>query len=81
MADRGVRLDWVALAVGLLALAASGLTLLAQAGAVEVDGLLVLGRAWLVLGLVGLGAAVRQLVQARSDGTPSERTTSDGTSE
>ena len=59
------RLDAFALALGLLALAGSGLALAARADAFEVDGLVVLATVWLVLGAAGLVKVVHRLVVGR----------------
>lgn len=59
MAER--RGDLLSLLVGVLALLGAVLALLAQAGALDVDGQVVLGALVLAAGVVGLGTAVLAL--------------------
>ena len=61
------RLDGFALTVGLLSLAASGLTFAARGDLFQVDGLVVLATVWVVLGVVGVSRAVHRLVVGRPE--------------
>ena len=56
MAER--RADLLSLVVGVLALLGAGLALLGEAGAVQVDGAVLLAAAVLAAGAVGLGRAL-----------------------
>jgi hypothetical protein len=61
-------LDTFALTCGLLALAVSGLALVARADLFEVDGLVLLATVWLVVGIVGVTRGVLRLMER--DRTP-----------
>ena len=59
------RIDTLALTLGLLCLAGSGLAVAARADLFQVDGLVVLATAWLVVGVVGVTRVLHRLLGHR----------------